>query len=1242
MQKHRVYFKAMAMLLSSAMICTTMTGFTTLTPQDEIRNMSFHGNKLKQNQSESLTSLNDLLLFGNAVSEQDHQFTQTGSIAGKDTTLSKQITASNGLYEGGGLGHGLTYRQLLIPAKEDTPAKLEFTLNANPAAQNYVTVRFSGSQFDRGNLMLYGPSGDTSILNPRAGREYSELDNGYYNFGPVFEGRYYYSTYKIPQGMVGADGTLTLSIMQTGKMDVYGTSTYKPVTQNSRFIYSIASHTEPYYTPQDEFRGIAPTGTPVAEREDSAYEYLRKEMKDMTDLILSWQLYGENWEQKKTKENAFMDGAIIRNVPVTVAKLNGNSNEVARRYTLEAINHQNWSTMSNLLMLANTYMFDFSGEYYQNDEILNRYIALMDFYQRAQDQNGGWCYYTTGQNKGAWIGVSLSGDGSRGKGENWPLLSLGVDAMMQSFIQLNDYIMNSKNPDMILKYQAILDEKIDGSMTGSSERTRRETYIDMFGRLRERLANPKQGTKGDFYSPQSRAGTANQDFGFAHSANKIIELLEKGGKDLNNTQYHAKDPKQYLDMIVYKYGEMADGQKWFSTNNALGLEGGASHGGWAGDYGTLLIGIANKYAENARYFDKETQEVFNNTAWKTFESAKYFYYPGVDENGNQVLMSELFASSRNSGYGQKIVYPIAGYTALELGSDGALRFLSKYISDNRGYTDTLREDIKNKSPHVYTRMIETQDILKYYKAVEATMEKEETKTLLPMEQEHEDFVYYDTDGQVIVFKNKEDRGYVTFHYRREDWTYNDNTRIHFIQDNIDRLADVKGSHQGGLFVWNDSRYLTENKKPTKHTRFDGMSETRYGKYIFAINQSKKDENVGQTGKTYTLAEATGVTKAKDLISGKIYENASGITVDVLPSQAVVLEILESLPLKHAGAIYVEGNKILDSTQIYAPFGSFLNLTAKIIDGYKLIGSDRQELTIGPNEKDNLAVFHYEKNEAPKFNAEPRKVEEAKWQVLSYGNAEGEITTDEAHNITSISSQGITGKGNLEKTFAYKELTGDFEIHARLDHFDRTAADSDYFGIFVTDSLKLEEANFAEERHFSNNNNILLVSHKKNQENLVTSYWAADMNNKSVPIHFIIKRTGNTIEYWYSLDEGNTYMQTSKPRIDHEMEDILYVGVSMTAAETKNTAHISQIEIKGEKTGQPIEVGQTVTIDFTASDHENDSLTYTFSQLPNGASMKDNIITFTPEKQGEYIFRATVNDGYHLNPNVKTIKINVGS
>ncbi len=39
---------------------------------------------------------------------------------------------------------------------------------------------FIGNQYARGNIMLYSGNDDTTVFDPFAGREYSELDNGYY------------------------------------------------------------------------------------------------------------------------------------------------------------------------------------------------------------------------------------------------------------------------------------------------------------------------------------------------------------------------------------------------------------------------------------------------------------------------------------------------------------------------------------------------------------------------------------------------------------------------------------------------------------------------------------------------------------------------------------------------------------------------------------------------------------------------------------------------------------------------------------------------------------------------------------------------------------------------------------------------------------------------------------------------------------------------------------------------------
>ncbi len=285
-------------------------------------------------------------------------------------------------------------------------------------------------------------------------------------------------------------------------------------------------------------------------------------------------------------------------------------------------------------------------------------------------------------------------------------------------------------------------------------------------------------------------------------------------------------------------------------------------------------------------------------------------------------------------------------------------------------------------------------------------------------------------------------------------------------------------------------------------------------------------------------------------------------------------------------------------------------------------------------------FSYKLNSAPEFTAPYRTVNDAGWKVMNDGSADGKII--EENGRIAIRSVCPAGEGNLMKTFAYKEVAGDFEVHLRISGFDSTSYDSDYFGIMASDSLDLYNANFFEERHFSNNNNILMVTHTKGQEKSTTSSWAGDINGKSVPIDFIIRRTGNVIEYWYSLNEGKTYEQTSKPRVTLNADDIMYVVFCMTAQkEITNTAYVEDITLIGELVGKDIQKGEMVELDFSVSDNENDDIEFAFtSELPEGALRDGQKIYFTPAREGEYVFRASAKDKYHKNPTVKTLKVNV--
>ena len=106
---------------------------------------------------------------------------------------------------------------------------------------------------------------------------------------------------------------------------------------------------------------------------------------------------------------------------------------------------------------------------------------------------------------------------------------------------------------------------------------------------------------------------------------------------------------------------------------------------------------------------------------------------------------------------------------------------------------------------------------------------------------------------------------------------------------------------------------------------------------------------------------------------------------------------------------------------------------------------------------------------------------------------------------------------------------------------------------------------------------------------------------------------------------------------------MYVGICMTAQKAiENKAYVdSDITIKGEMVGEAIQKGETVELDFSTSDKENDETEFSMlTELPEGAVRSGQKIIFTPVREGEYVFSAAVKDMYHETPVVKTIKVNV--
>ncbi|HWT75565.1 MAG TPA: hypothetical protein VN258_12740, partial [Mobilitalea sp.] len=661
----------------------------------------------------------DTVYFGDTTSETEHNFTNnlnysSNSVAGVDDgTLSD------------GLGDGLTFRYLTPPGG-DKLSMIQFTLKASITEQNYLTIRLSGSQGEHGNLLLLGENGDKSVINPIMMTAWGELDSAW-GFGEdkvPYEGRYYYDTYIIPSNMVKSNGTVTLCIAATGVSNPYGSGTWDKQIMNSKYIYSAATHTNAYYKPADNLDSAhrAPAHNPAVTDQatiNQNYTELSNQLNAAMEKVMSWQLYGDYWNTNiKNSSNAYLEGAVI-----SLHDIKQYSSFMYKKYTKAqwakiatqfGVNFQNWEVFGTTSLYVTALTNSYSGaRYYENTDFLNRIFSTYDFIERAQEASGGWCIPSSGDEAFTWYGADYYGTGERKTTAYYtPLMKLGSDFLVQSFLELCNYIKNCDNAELKAAFYTKLNEKIDGDLTGRNNRTRRDYYIDMFAKLRNFLNNPNGK---DFYDPDSKAGTLNQDFGFAYTANEAVRLLydtATPGARLN-TKYAPANPKEYIQQIKYKFGEMVDGQKWFSANG-LGLEGGASHGGWAGDYGALVLKQVTHYAEIGQYFeDAEIKDLFNKTAYDLYNAASYFMYDSVDTaTRNSVLTSEVTASSRNNGYTQKLFYNLAGYVATTLGNDAALRVMQKFIEDNRAATNTIME--ATTSVHVYDNLTTEQEIVKYY------------------------------------------------------------------------------------------------------------------------------------------------------------------------------------------------------------------------------------------------------------------------------------------------------------------------------------------------------------------------------------------------------------------------------------------------------------------------------------------------------------------------------------------------
>ena len=177
------------------------------------------------------TAVVDDISFGDSASEQKHGLKEEKSEpfrGGLDQPARKLLPGGSHPWEGG---------------------TLEWTMNVDPNAQNYLTVKLWGSDKGKesGRLVLfanglqvgYRHEGDYDVLN--------QCDDE-----ALAPGRFVYVTVPLPQKLTQGKTSLDLKIISLGAMWPYGTTFeqyQKKLTQPTRGIYRAYTHTTPRFAP---------------------------------------------------------------------------------------------------------------------------------------------------------------------------------------------------------------------------------------------------------------------------------------------------------------------------------------------------------------------------------------------------------------------------------------------------------------------------------------------------------------------------------------------------------------------------------------------------------------------------------------------------------------------------------------------------------------------------------------------------------------------------------------------------------------------------------------------------------------------------------------------------------------------------------------------------------------------------------------------------------------------------------
>jgi hypothetical protein len=684
------------------------------------------------------------------------------------------VNASTGT---GGLGE--SYRKLMNVG-QDYGGEMTFTMAVDPVTQNYLTIKLWGSDHPTTteryhNLYLFH-DGNKQLGYREMGCDLLPLDRcAADNF---YKDRFVYSTYMLPSSMTQGQSSVTLKIQVWGYWWPYGNSwddCQKRLDEPSRGLYRLYTHTDPFFAPIGERQGTEPAQGPVQPSDGQ-----------------------DNLSQLRNDANGWVAYLLTKGASSIKT---GEAMHLARAYG------SSWATK------------------YQSSDVLDKIVAVLDYYANAQGQGGNKTTIFGGGNESWWAHGCLG------------------EALMAVYDGLNS--------------RGDLSQTVN---FGSGNVTRRVGYADFFADGRDWRAS----------QPQWQMSYTNQVMYVAVSycaADRAAKMLDPSYAW--SDAYCLQQAKKAVGLLPWdcNIGMYYGGYNWvpdipnsfedYHVVTSKGLSRELAYVCYYGEVGNLF----------ARMADVMNEPEITAQAIKFVQARAPFQFFENDKYGYQAMRVEAAIGARKNEQIGRVSYNDA---TLEIGAvlqdPVSARFGQLYIEHNRLDSDIL-----------YWRDFDPVRRANNYATV---LNLPASDYRFPMGSGQPDFVWTDEENAVVAAKVGEERFYAAMYWITP--TITDIARVHYTTPTVDRIANIKikseftplgvtMTREDNPAYWDDWRapppealdlhsYHAGETLPVAAGQMSGRAEfyeLRYGPFLIGMN-CKPDES-------YTF-DPVGFESGYDMVS----------------------------------------------------------------------------------------------------------------------------------------------------------------------------------------------------------------------------------------------------------------------------------------------------------------------------------------------------------------------------------------